>query len=66
MDARKPRGIRRFFYVSGPHCTVAHIMFGKTHSTGLTACGRIVRKGWGWSQKKSMHERVCKQCENAA
>jgi hypothetical protein len=66
MGVQRTRGTRRFFYVSGPLCKVAHIMFGTTHSEGLTACGRIVSKGWGWSRKKSRHERVCKQCENAA
>ena len=60
------QAIKRFFYVSSRNCTTAHIMFGKTHSEGLTACGRVVSKGWFWSNKRSKHEQVCKICERAA
>lgn len=60
------QAIRRFFYVVGPHSTVAHMMFGKTHSEGLTACGRAVARGWLWSTQGRLGKPRCKQCERAA
>ena len=55
------QGIRLFFYVWSGH-SVLHIMFGSTHSEGLTACGRVVSKGWKWFKRAGRSEHVCKQC----
>lgn len=53
---------RRFFYVASPRSVTLHIQYGKTHTEGLTACGRIVSAGWSWWQKRASKRRVCECC----
>jgi hypothetical protein len=57
---------RRFFYVAGPRGRLLHIQFGKTHTEGLTACGKAVSAGWSWWQKRAAKWPVCARCENHA
>jgi hypothetical protein len=56
------RAIRRFFYVHSAGRTLLHMMFGTTHTEGLTACGRVVSKGWKWITRIPASRVVCKQC----
>jgi len=60
--------IKRFFWVWSPRSRVRHRMFGKSHSEGLTQCGRFVRKGWIWQigtpQRKLRP--LCADCERSA
>lgn len=58
--------IKRVFYVASLRSTVIHIMFGRFHSEGLTACRRVVTKGWYWSKARTRRAKVCSQCLAAA
>jgi hypothetical protein len=57
--------MKRFFYVARPLGKVKHIMYGKSHSEGLTACGLYVSKGWLWWTASRSPLPRCKNCENA-
>lgn len=61
--------VRRFFYVASARSTTLHVQYGKTHSEGKTACGRIVTTQWSWWAHKgrvSPRMKRCTQCEAAA
>lgn len=57
--------LRRFFYVASPKGTTRHVMFGRTHTEGLTACGRYVASGWSWwrSTNRSKALPRCADCD---
>jgi hypothetical protein len=59
--------VRRFFYVTSTRGRSAHVMFGRSHSEGLTACGRVVSadRGWFWMHAGRGGYPVCTQCERA-
>jgi hypothetical protein len=40
-------------------------MFGKSHSEGLTQCGRTVCKGWLWGERLR-NLPLCAECERSA
>jgi hypothetical protein len=63
---RRPK-VRRFFYVASARSTTLHIQFGKTHTEGLTACGRVVSPGWSWwAAHRRPDLKRCTQCDRAA
>lgn len=57
--------VRRFFYVASPRSARLHIQYGKTHTEGMTACGRVVSAGWSWWQKHTSKLPVCEACARA-
>lgn len=60
------QAIKRFFYVMSERCETVHIQYGKSHSEGLTACGRMTApKLWRWMTPRPRGMRVCKVCESA-
>lgn len=60
--------VRRFFYVASPRGSTVHVMFGRSHSEGLTACRRVVSadRRWYWMKHGRGGMRRCTQCEAAA
>ena len=57
--------LRRFFYVASPRGASAHMMFGRSHSEGLTACGRVVSadRRWFWMKHGRGGLPRCLDCE---
>lgn len=55
--------VRRFFFVLSQRSLKVHVQYGKVHTEGKTACGRVVSKGWLWFQNRRAADLICKQCE---
>ena len=55
--------MKRFFYVTSKRSKTLHKQYGSSHSEGLTACGRVISKGWFWF-KNAPKKPHCKGCES--